>query len=252
MKKYLFSFTLLTCLGSFQLAEADISTATTPNDLIVQADQTYLLRSNEAQARAALTLYEKAAQADPQSIEARWKASRACWWVADHSSDKKEKLDLFQRGIDMAQAALTLDPQNTDAHFWLGGNKGSFGEVKGVLKSLFLVKPIRAEMATIIKLDPTYDGGGAYRVLGVVNYKVPGFAGGSRKRAFDNLSKALQMAPENPFNLYYLAEFYSTGGEKAKAAIYLKMLADLQTNSAQEKPDLEMMQKKGEALQKKM
>jgi len=35
-------------------------------------------------------------------------------------------------------------------------------------------------MAEVNRINDRYDGGGGYRVLGVVDYQVPGFAGGLR------------------------------------------------------------------------
>jgi tetratricopeptide (TPR) repeat protein len=218
----------------------------------VEGDRAYLKRADLIQAKVALEMYEKSIEQYPNEVEPYWKASRAAWWIADHTTSSIEKIATFQKGIDLAKKALVLNPNSVEAHFWLGGNMGSFGEAKGVLKSLFLVKPIRKEMEDVIRLNPTFDGGAGYRVLGVVDYKVPGFAGGNKKRALENLNKALAIDSTSSFNHYYMAEYFFTVGNKAKASEHLAILQSLTPRSELDKPDVMMMQKKGEALAAKI
>lgn len=215
--------------------------------LLKQADAAYAGRENIDQAKAALNLYEKAIAADPALVEAHWKGARAAWWVGDHVAKRSEKLALFQKGIDLAKQGVALDSASVQSHFWLGGNYGSFGEAKGVLKSLFLLKPIRKEMEEVIRLDDKYLGGGGYRVLGVVDYKVPGFAGGNTKRSLERLQKALSIDPNEPFTHFHLAEYYKVTGNKAKAREHLQIIETLTVPEAS-LPELRMVQKKAEKL----
>jgi tetratricopeptide (TPR) repeat protein len=211
-----------------------------------QADTLYSQRNDSAQAKASLDAYAGALKENPTDIEALWKSSRAAWWVGEHSA-QNEKAALFQKGIDWAKEAIRLNPDDLNAHFWLGANYGTFGEAKGVLKSLFLVKPIRQEMEEIIKRDSSFMGGAAYRVLGVVDYKVPGIAGGSQKRALENLTKAATYDANNPFNQYYLADYFANRGEKDKAREHLSLLNSLSV-APDVQPDLLFMQEKGRRL----
>jgi tetratricopeptide (TPR) repeat protein len=110
-----------------------------------------------------------------------------------------------------------------------------------VLKSLFLVKPIRREMVMVNQLNDKLDGGGAWRMLGIIDYKVPGFAGGNKKRALEELNKSLAIDSTNPYTYYYLADYYLTIGQKDKAKAALDTLANLKTSPDQE-PDLRLEQ----------
>ncbi len=219
--------------------------------LCEDAARAYANRLDNGEARKALELYETLMTSDPSCADVQVKAAKAAWWVADHSDNKKEKLEIFQKGIDFSKEAIRHHPESPAAHFWLAGNFGSYGEVKGVLKSLALVKPIRQELNEIIRLDPAYDEGAAYRVLGVVDYKVPGFAGGNKKRAEEQLKKALEMSPLNPFNLYYMAEYYQIVGEKERATELLDKL-DALDPTQEELPDWTMMVEKGKKLRTKL
>jgi tetratricopeptide (TPR) repeat protein len=179
-----------------------------------QADTAYAKRANLSEARTALVYYQEAMRADPANIEVFWKASRVCWWLGDHAVTDSEKLAHFQNGMDYARAALAHDPNSVESHYWLGCNMGKFGETRGVLKSISLVKPIRKAMAEVLRLNDKYEGGGGYRVLGAVDYHVPAILGGSKKRALENLNKALAIDAKDPFTHYYLADYYRTVGDQ--------------------------------------
>lgn len=222
-----------------------------PISFLAQADAAYAKRSDLPQGKIALFYYEKTIATEPSNTEAYWKASRAAWWVGENASSGNDKLTYFRKGMAWAQEAVAHNPNSVQAHFWLGANYGSYGETKGVLKSLSLVKPIRHEMAEVLRLDDHYLGGGGYRVLGVVDYKVPGIVGGSKKRAAKELHKALALDPHDPFTHYYLAEFYELTGEKEKAKAEIKLLQSLDVPT-ESLPELDMMKKKGERLWAKL
>ncbi len=230
------------------LAAAAVSSHASPVEpTLAEADAAYAERANLTAARMSLEMYQKIAEANPANAEAYWKASRAAWWVGDQAENAKEKMNLFNLGIDLAKKAIAADANSVEGHFWLGGNYGSYGETKGVLKSLFLVKPIRQEMDDVVRLNPAYEGGAGQRVLGVLDYKVPGFAGGNKKRAEQRLLQAYSLDPKNPYTVYYLGEYYHTMGKKEKASGYLKSLETLDV-APENKPDLMVIQKKAAAL----
>jgi tetratricopeptide (TPR) repeat protein len=220
--------------------------------LVHQGDAIFATRTETTGAQDAVADYEKALQKDPTLVEALWKASRAAHWIGDHSDEKKEKYVWFEKGIEYAKKSIQVEPRSVEAHFWLGANYGSYGEAKGVLKSLSLVKPIRREMETVVRLDDNFQGGGGYRVLGVVDYKVPSFAGGSKSRALENLNKAMGIDSTNPFNLYYLAEYYDVIGDRYKALDNLALLEKLTATPEVDEADLKSIQEKGKKLKKKL
>jgi tetratricopeptide (TPR) repeat protein len=226
-------------------------TGAAPSSL-AEVDALYSKRLEGGNAAKALEGYENAVKENPTSVEALWKASRAAWWVGDNLTDRKEKMARFQRGIDLAQAAVKADPNSADAHYWLSANYGSFGETKGILKSLFLVKPIRHELNEVNRIDDKFQGGAGYRILGIVDYKVPGFAGGSKKRALEGLKKSLAMDPKSPFTRYYLAEYYSVIGDKTKSREQLDILDTLTPGDYFDEADVVMMKRKGEKLRKEL
>jgi tetratricopeptide (TPR) repeat protein len=219
--------------------------------LFTEADTAYQARGDLSEVQRAIELYELVLKDHPDHYEALWRLTRAAWWLGYNLEAKKEKIHIYKKGIEAGQKAIELYPDSVEGHFWLGTIKGSYGEAKGVLKSLFLVGPIREEMDHVIRLDKTYEGGGGYRLLGILDYKVPRFAGGSRGRAEQRLIMAYHSDPNNPFNLYYLAEYYHRVKNPEKALNYLEELANATVPKAQQ-PDLKLMQMMGETLRAKL
>jgi tetratricopeptide (TPR) repeat protein len=231
-------------------AGAAASTGETAS-LLAHADAMFAGRTVSTGAAEALDAYEKVAAADPENAAAKWKAARALHWLGDHTTGKEQR-SFYESGIRLGEAAVKLDPASPDARFWLGALYGSYGEARGVLKSLSLVKPIREQMTALNAIDAEYGGGAGLRVLGIVDYKVPGFAGGSRKRAAEHLAAALKIDPSNPFNNYYMAEFLAETGKKSEASAYLAAVEHATTSPDVDTPDLQMIRAKARALEKKL
>jgi tetratricopeptide (TPR) repeat protein len=238
-----FALFALAMFSPIQLIWAEDSSS-----LIAQANAAYVKREDLPEAKIAMVLYERAAVTDStHAIEGYWKASRSAWWLGENTTERDEQLILFQKAIDLAKKAVDLDPESVEAHFWLGANLGTYGKAKGVMKSLSLVKPIRHEMAEVIRLDDHYLNGAAYRVLGVVDFKVPGIMGGNLKRAKEELDKTHSMAPNDPFVYYDYVQYYQVTNDIPKAQAALQDLRNLQVASDMG-PEQKMLIRKAEVL----
>ncbi len=194
-------------------------------EVLAQARSAYEQRANGSQARGAVDLYAQAFKADPKSYAAAWEGARACYYYGHYViPDQPDKvlLALFQQGIDMARAAVTLDPKGAEGHFWLGVLDGVYGETKGIFKSLSMVPEIKQEMQASLDIDPAVEGYGPDRVLGRLYYKLPGFKGGDNKKSIECLERSLKGAPTNALTKLYLAETYKSEGMKDKAIAQLR------------------------------
>ena len=218
---------------------------------IAAGDAAYASRTAASGAAQALAHYESAFGSADEP-EALWKAGRALHWLGDHTDNRRKKHAFFEMGIDCAKRAAAALPDRPEPHFWLAALYGSYGESRGVMKSLALLGPIRRELNEINRIDERFQGGAGHRVLGIVDYKVPGIAGGSRKRALERLNKALTVDPTNAFNHYYMAEGLVEAGRREEARRYLDILENVGTNTDVDQADLSMIQAKGEALRKKI
>jgi tetratricopeptide (TPR) repeat protein len=180
----------------------------TAEELIAQADELYVDMKDMETAQKALELYQQALRVAADKYEAYWKISRMQYYIGAHTAEKDDKKIIFSQGVYNGKKAVALRPEKPDGHYWLGVNNGKYGEVRGVMKSLSLVKPIKKSMFKIIEVDRGYEDGGADRVLGRVFFKVPGIAGGSKDKSLEHLEKSKELGPEDPITRVYLAETY--------------------------------------------
>ncbi|MBU2546790.1 MAG: hypothetical protein KKB20_00140 [Proteobacteria bacterium] len=204
---------LLLCFGPALAADS--------KELVKQGDDWYSQRGDSAKAKMAVETYRQALAADPNNGEAAWKLARALYWVGE-SADKDMKLPIYEEAMKAAEQGTKLLPNDPAPHYWLAVVYGLYGTAKGIFKSLSLVKPIKEECQAVIKLDPGYNGGGAYMILGRLNQKVPGFGGGDKSQVEPNYMKALELGPDRYNTHNYLADWYMDEDQYDKAKAILE------------------------------
>lgn len=195
--------------------------------LTEQGDMCFALRGQSGKAEAALAKYQEALAAGEDAYGAYWRMARAEYWIGDHTAGKTAKKRVFEMGIYHARKAVQLSPDRPEGHFWLGVCYGVYGEAKGVLKSLALVKPIKECMRRTEEIEPGHDMGGPDRVLGRVYYELPGFAGGSKKKSLEHLLKSLEHGPNVGLTYVYLADTYAALDEIDKAREALEFVLSM-------------------------
>jgi tetratricopeptide (TPR) repeat protein len=196
--------------------------------LTQQSDGLYAQRGDMTKAKEALAKLQEALVSKEDPYGVYWRLARVQYWIGDHTPDKSEKKRIFEMGIYHGKRAVTAGPDKPEGHFWLGVCYGVYGEAKGVLKSLALVKPIKEAMRRVLEIDPAYDRGGADRVLGRVYHELPGFAGGSEKKSLEHLLKAVEYGPRVGLNLLYLADTYISLGQIEKARQTLEFILTME------------------------
>jgi tetratricopeptide (TPR) repeat protein len=197
-------------------------------NLIAEGDALYTERAVPAKAQEAKAKYEAALATGGDAYGASWRLARISYWIGDHTANKDMKKAILLQGIEHAKKAVELGPDQADGHFWLGVCYGVYGEAKGVLKSLSLVKPIKEAMRRVLEIDPAYDRGGADRVLGRVYHEVPKFAGGGEKKSLEHLLKSIEYGPRVGLNLLYLADTYISLDEIDKARETLETILTME------------------------
>jgi tetratricopeptide (TPR) repeat protein len=202
------------------------------DELIAQADELYTIMKDITTAEKARDLYLKAMEKAEDKYELFWKLPRLLYYIGSHKESKKEKRTIFLQGIYYAKRAVELEPENPSGYYWLGVNYGVYGEARGVLKSLFLLDDVKSAMDKVIELDQSYEDGGPDRVLGRVYFKVPRFAGGSKKKSLEHLHKSLEFAPNDSLTRYYLADTYLALKEIDKARKQLDFILNMESDDS--------------------
>lgn len=209
-----------------------------------------------------MAAYEKAAQ-DRGEAEARWKLARALYFQATYTGlEAASRRALFEKakrvseeaiGIlqDRAEgrgtkrfsdltpqdkaAALHRDPDAAPTFFWAAVASGEWALAVGKWKAARTgaAQRIRDYAAIVVWLDPAFEEGGGYRILGRLHDQAPriplvtGWV--SRKEALKNLRLAVRTSPRNFVNRHFLSEALAEGSraERGEAVrIARELVAD--------------------------
>jgi tetratricopeptide (TPR) repeat protein len=215
------------------------------SEFIKRGDEFFKERGDLKKAILALKNYKKASTLKKDAYEALWKIARTTHYLVDELKSEEEQRKIIDMGIEAARKAIIISPDKPDGYFWLGVNYAKEGQVKGVLKSLFRISPIKKNMRKVIEMDDKYEGGGAYIVLGRVYSQVPGILGGSNRKAEANLLKAMRICNTNPLTYIFLAEVYHDMGKIKKA---IRTLTDFEKIEVDPRWNPETRKKKKEGL----
>jgi hypothetical protein len=189
----------------------------------------------------AVRSYESALSARPESLEVRWKLLRALHFAGDFASqDREEKRRIFDRARDVSETGLALladrvgsgvrlDEMDPDAigrvleaadippsdvarlYFWSAINWGTWSRNAGLLHAVRQGVANRLHRYTLvtIALEPEYEEGGAFRLLGSLHAQLPRvpFVSGwvDRDQSVPLVERAYVMAPAHPGNRLLLA-----------------------------------------------
>lgn len=122
--------------------------------------------------------------------ELYWRAARETLELGDIAEqDKKpqaEILAVFSEGEGYADKAIAADPRNDLGYYWKSSNIGRWGQVKGILNSLFKAGPMKDLLVKDLSLNP--DRTDAYYVLGQLYRELPGWPA-----SFGNIDAAVSL-----------------------------------------------------------
>lgn len=192
---------------------ADAKMAT---DKLAEAEPLYEGREDMTKARTAVTALRQAHAADYGNYEAAWKLARAAFYVGDRTDNDSERDNMFREGTAAGKAAVQLQPDKPDGHFWLGANYG--GEAAhSTLSNLSSFQDIKREMEAVLKIDEGYQGYSAYIGLGRLYLQAPKVLGGDINKAIEYLEKGLKLNPNNTVMRLYLAEAHEANNRNGDA-----------------------------------
>lgn len=191
----------------------------------VDPDALYADRANLASARRASEIWSGELKTNPSLFGSAWKLARVNYWLGGHAPDA-ERRGFLEGGIEAARKAIALQPNAPEGHFWLAANMGTLAESFGLRAGLKYRGPVKQELETVLKLNPSFMNGSADRVLGRWYYRVPGLFGGSDTKAEQHLRTSLKYDENSTVSHYFLAELLIDSGRKAEARAELQKIID--------------------------
>ena len=132
--------------------------------------------------------------------------------------DEEKKKALFREGLEATDQVLKFNPNSVSCLFWNAINTALYGQTVGPFRTYALLPKIRERLIEVTQRNPEYAYGGAFRLLGLIEQKLPGILGGSNRRAQDYFEKAITAAPEEPMNYLFMAKLLKEDLGKAAEA----------------------------------
>ena len=214
----------------------------TLDTLLTQGDLAFKERRHERQARESLDKFRRAHATHPKSAEAAWKRGMAAYFVGMRlTAESAEREALYQEGRDAAESGCAIDPKCAPCHFWAAINGALYGDSVGPFKMLFSLEGIRAHARKVIELEPGYAYGGAHRLLGLIEQKLPGLLGGSNDRAKAHFQEAIRVAPDEPLNYLFLSKLLRDLGEDGRSRSVALLASALPTPALERLESLEAL-----------
>ena len=166
--------------------------------------------------------------AHTNDAEAAWQFGRACFNLADLTTNNSVRAEVAEKGIAACRVSTALQPGLAPGHYYLGMDLGQLADTKRNLAALRMVKEMEREFLTTAALDEPFDYAGADRNLGLLYLRAPVIASiGSRSKARLHFRRAVELAPAYPDNRLNLIEALLKWGDLDAArreAAYLEAL----------------------------
>jgi predicted Zn-dependent protease len=191
---------------------------------VEDADRAYFERQRPGRLEESNRSLETLLAASPEDAAVLWRLARGLVRAGERGGDKKSALADFTRAESLAGMAVSLSSASADAWYWHGVALGKQGEARGMMRSLFMVGPLKRRMEGALRLAPRH--GPAHHVLGELLWQLPGVLGGSKAGARRELEAALAADPSYTAPYPTLAEVYLEGGLRKEAdALLPRILA---------------------------
>ena len=245
---------MISCIFAFYIAASTPAAHAAPAARLYQAapqasepDALYAKREDLASAERAAAIWAERLEANSRDFEAAWKLARARYWLGGHTAEAKRQATL-EAGITAARAAIAVEPDRPEGHFWLAANMGALAESFGMRQGLKYRGDIKAALLRVLKIDPAFQQGSADRALGRWYYKVPGLFGGSRAKSEEHLRRSLTYGPHSTASHFFLAEMLLDSGRRDEATAELQRVLDAPLDPDWAPEDREFKRKARELL----
>lgn len=180
-------------------------------------DALYKDRENLASARKATDIWAARIKSNPRDFTSAYRLAQARYWLGTNGLPEPQRKGALEAGIEAARAAIAIDANRPEGHFWLAANMGALAESFGIRQGIKYRGQIRDALERTLKLDPAFLQGSADRAIGRWYFKVPGLFGGSNRKSEEHLRKALTYNPQSVISHIFLADTLADMGRKDEA-----------------------------------
>ena len=152
--------------------------------------------------------------------------------------EKIDKKKIFTKGKELGETYIKKYPNSPEFRYWYLVNLGSWAEVYGILKAARegVADLMKTHSEKIIELDPEYQDGGGYFMLGAVHYKSPYIpfllSWPNNDAAINYLQLSLQTGKPTLNQKVYLAQALKKDRQHDKAKILLQEVINAKPDSS--------------------
>ena len=119
-------------------------------------DALYKDRENLASAQKAADIWAARLAANPKDFESAYKLAQARYWLGTNGLPEPERKAALEAGIAAARAAIALNANRPEGHFWLAANMGALAESFGMRQGIKYRGQIKDALLMTLKLDPAF------------------------------------------------------------------------------------------------
>jgi len=214
-------------------------------------------RAQPAAINEAIKYYQLALDEPDAEIDAAIGLLKSYYFKGKYvSSTKDEQKAVFDKAKNLALTYIDRYPEKPGFHYWYLTNLGSWAEVYGILTAARegVADQMKDHAMKIIALDPKYEDGGGYLMLGAVHYKSPYIpfilSWPDNEEAVKWLQKAFITGEATPIQKVYLAQALYKEKQKNKAIAILQEVINMTPSFVESVSDWEQIKKARVLLQK--
>lgn len=215
--------------GSYEVGQATGTATPGPQE---NADRLWESRADKAELQKALTEYEAVYQTDPTNRHAAVRLTRGYYLLGDaHESEMSGKLTQWESAISWGKKCIALNTEFTallekgdedeesasralktddvPCLYWTATALGKWAKNKGLATTLKHIGTVKAYIARVEELDPSFFHAAAHRYWGAYYAAIPSFAGRDLDRSKTEFDKSIEMAPNYLATRVLLAEYWA-------------------------------------------
>lgn len=164
-----------------------------------------------------------------------WEIARALSYKYENTSSRSERLNIARKGIEFAEKCIKETPDEPACYYYRAVNTGLYYKSK-VVGYQSGIKQMIEDCNKIIELEPSFEYGGAYRMLGMIYTELPHTSVRpdsivkDTDKAIEYLRTATKIAPDYPENYIALSKAYLEAKEMKESSSALKRAKNLLPN----------------------
>ena len=207
----------------------------------------WLGRDTTGTAQIAVNRLEVLREDSPDDAQIYWELARFHYWLAA-TGPEAERSAHGEQGWLAGMEAHRLSPDSVEGSYWAAACVGAWARHASIPEAIGRGLPNRFEEAVelAMSLDPAFDDGGPLRMLGRYYSTLPmPFRRYDEARGY--LERALRIAPDEPANLFFMADLTQREGDRDAARVVLDRLLTLEPETG-DAPRIRRYQTRGRLL----